>query len=273
MIENLTAYSYLGSNTTQKTVKINKVVVLKILIFLLSLFILLECLFYFIFLPMSSGCNVLIQGDTGMKRGDFLSFAGIGEDEKWLNFDTASVATKLARNPLYESVFVEKKIPNIIEISLKQREPVAVLFALVDNRTIALEVDKNGIVFRVGNTRIDQKLPILTGLTIDNPEVGIAVNQKIKPLLENISSLQRNSPVLLSSISEIKIEQKNYGGFELVLYPVLSSVRVRVDKALNEDTLQYMMLVLDVVKDLALDIDELDIRAGTVAYRLRGNSL
>jgi hypothetical protein len=33
-----------------------------------------------------------------------------------------------------------------------------------------------------------------------------------------------------------------------------------------------MMLVLDVVDDMKLNIDEIDIRAGTVAYRERGTS-
>jgi hypothetical protein len=34
-----------------------------------------------------------------------------------------------------------------------------------------------------------------------------------------------------------------------------------------------MMLVLDVVKDLSLNIDEIDIRAGTVAYHVKGDKL
>ena len=44
-------------------------------------------------------------------------------------------------------------------------------------------------------------------------------------------------------------------------------------RCMHQDRLQYMMLVLDVVQDLALDIDEIDIRAGTVAYRLKGEQL
>jgi len=32
-------------------------------------------------------------------------------------------------------------------------------------------------------------------------------------------------------------------------------------------------LVLDVVQDLELDVEEIDIRAGTVAYRVRGEQL
>lgn len=51
------------------------------------------------------------------------------------------------------------------------------------------------------------------------------------------------------------------------------AVRVKTDRSLNEDALQYMMLVLDVVQDLELDVAEIDIRAGTVAYKIREDVL
>ena len=88
--------------------------------------------------------------------------------------------------------------------------------------------------------------------------------------MAQIEQLERTTPVLLGSLSEIKVEEKLYGGYDLVLYPVHTPVRVRTDKALNEDAIQYMMLVLDVIGDLSLDIDEIDIRAGTVAYKVKG---
>ena len=79
--------------------------------------------------------------------------------------------------------------------------------------------------------------------------------------------------LLISSISEIKVEEKTYGGYDLVLYRCIHLCEIRTIRRLNQDRLQYMMLVLDVVQDLALDIDEIDIRAGTVAYRLKGEQL
>jgi len=113
----------------------------------------------------------------------------------------------------------------------------------------------------------------LTGIQFENPVAGMRLNPKLKPLLAQLSDLESRNSVLLSSVSEIKIEQKTYGGYDLVVYPVNAPVRVRTDRALNEDALQYMMLVLDVVQDLELDVEEIDIRAGTVAYRVRGEQL
>ena len=87
-------------------------------------------------------------------------------------------------------------------------------------------------------------------------------------------SNRKIKPALLSEISEMKIEQKKYGGFDLILYPVRTQVKVRADSTLNEDRLQYMMLTLDVIRELDLSskIEELDVRAGTASYRLRGEA-
>ena len=46
-------------------------------------------------------------------------------------------------------------------------------------------------------------------------------------------------------------------------------MRVLTDRALNEDALQYMMVVLDVVNSIEPDVSEIDLRYGSVSYRTR----
>ena len=43
---------------------------------------------------------------------------------------------------------------------------------------------------------------------------------------------------------------------------------------MNEERLRYMMLALDVIQKFGLtaEIEELDVRAGTASYRLRGEA-
>jgi hypothetical protein len=53
----------------------------------------------------------------------------------------------------------------------------------------------------------------------------------------------------------------------LVLYPVHSGVRVLMDKALNEDALQYMMVALDVANAMDTEVKEIDLRYGSAAFR------
>ena len=51
--------------------------------------------------------------------------------------------------------------------------------------------------------------------------------------------------------------------------PEDAKIRVLADRALNEDALKYMMVVLDVVKSTEPDVSEIDLRYGSVSYRKR----
>lgn len=250
-----------------------KAIVLKILVGFLLVFLVLEVLFYIVYIPATSRIRLSFEGNTSLGYDELCSLSGIGGLERWMSFDTVQTASLLASNPLFESVSIEKKFPDRVVVTLQERTPVAIAFGLVDGRTIPFEIDKNGVAFRFGSACSATNLPLLTGLTFENPVPGMRLHSQLHTLLNDISILEMHNAALLSSVSEIKIVEKTYGGYDLVVYPVHTPIRVRTDKALNEESLQYMMLVLDVVQDLSLSVDEIDIRAGTVAYRVKGEQI
>lgn len=246
---------------------------LKILIVILVVFLVCEITFYVIVVPMTTRIHLSIRGTSNMGYDELCHIAGLSGMEKWMDFNSAETASRLAANPLFETVVVEKAFPDRVTISVKERVAVAVAFGTINGRTVPFEIDRNGVAFRIGALSATLNLPLITGLVFENPVPGMRLHASLTSLLEELSVLESKNPVLLSSISEIKIESKTYGGYDLVVYPVHTPIPVRTDKALNEDALQYMMLVLDVVQDLSMDISEIDIRAGTVAYRVRGERL
>lgn len=248
-----------------------KALILKILIGMLIVFLAAEFIFYLVVVPFTSRVRVTIEGMPDVGYDEICAMSGITGNEKWMNFNAAETAARLAANPLFEYVSVEKKFPDTVVINVKERTPVAVSLGMINGRTVPMEIDHAGVVFRIGQVHPDENLPIITGLTFENPVAGMRLHPEFHSFLENLKKIELHNPVLLSSISEIKIDEKTYGGYDLIIYPVHTPIRVRTDKTLNEDSLQYMMLVLDVVKDMALNIDEIDIRAGTVAYRVKGD--
>jgi len=263
----------LTEDGTTETSVAAKPLILKLLVGCLALFLAAELAFFLVVVPMTSRVRLNIQGAPSIGYDELCSLAGISGTERWFSFDTAAVASRLMANPLFEAVSVEKSFPDRVLVTVTERVAVAVTFGTINGRTVPMEIDRTGVAFRIGQGCAQSNLPVLTGLTFENPVAGMRLNAQLKPLLEQVKALSDTNPALLSLVSEIKIEQKTFGGYDLVIYPVHTPVRVRTDKALNEASLQYMMLVLDVVKDISLDVDEIDIRAGTVAYRLRGNSV
>ena len=51
------------------------------------------------------------------------------------------------------------------------------------------------------------------------------------------------------------------------MYPIHSRTRVITDRSLSEETLRYMLVVLDVIDSVDTDVEEVDMRYGTISYK------
>jgi cell division protein FtsQ len=91
----------------------------------------------------------------------------------------------------------------------------------------------------------------------------------LTPLLEEIEKIKTASPELLGAVSEIRINRKPFDGFDLILYPLHNPVKVRLEHTINEDTLRYVMLLLDVFESEDTMPEEIDFRSGVASYTVK----
>jgi hypothetical protein len=103
-------------------------------------------------------------------------------------------------------------------------------------------------------------------------ELRKRIPAKYRSLIEQIAEISELPQNYFASISEICVRAKEYGNYELSLIPSQSKVKVLTDRALNEDALKYMMVVLDVVNKIGTDVSEIDLRYGAVAFRTKMDS-
>ena len=271
-VQNRTYTESLPSPQTVKKTKGRQF--LKIVILLMLLFLAGDLVYYLFIVPFNSTAKIQLSGLDTIREADLKKAAGLTGMEKWGKIDKDVLLHRIASYPLVAEARVVKKYPDKVLIEIIERQPVGILLATVGSRTIPMEIDKTGTVFKAASKKTPQILPIISGLSFQNIRAGMKVHKQLVPLFKQLDLLQRKSPALMSEISEMKIEQKKYGGFDLILYPVQTPVKVRTDSTLNEERLQYMMLALDVIRkfDLSSKIEELDVRAGTASYRLRGET-
>ena len=268
-------HAYTESLQSPQTVKKTKgKQVLKILILLILLFLAGDSVYYLFIVPFNSTAKIQLSGIDTIFEADIKKAAGLTGTEKWGKIDKDILLHRITSYPLVAEARVVKKYPDKVLIDIIERKPVGILLATVGGRTIPMEIDKTGTVFKIAPKQDRQALPIISGLSFQNIRAGMKVHKQLVPLFKQLDLLQKKNSALMSEISEMKIEQKKYGGFDLILYPVRTQVKVRTDSTLNEERLQYMMLALDVIRkfDLSSKIEELDVRAGTASYRLRGET-
>lgn len=245
---------------------------LKYIIILMILFLLINAVYYLVIIPFNAPARIQLSGVDAVLASAIKKTAGLTGTEKWGNLNKEVLLRRITAYPPVAEVQIIKKYPDKVLIEITERQPVGILLATVAERTIPMEIDKTGMVFNIASGKNHYKLPIISGLTFQHIRAGMKVHKQLVPLFKQLDILRKNNPTLLGEISEIKIEQKKYGGFDLILYPVQSHIKVRTGSTLNDDRLQYMMLMLDVIQklDLSTKIEELDVRTGTASYRLRG---
>ena len=271
-VQNRTYTESLPSPQTVKKTKGRQF--LKIVILLMLLFLAGDLVYYLFIVPFNSTAKIQLSGLDTILEADLKKAAGLTGMEKWGKIDKDVLLHRITSYPVVAEARVVKKYPDKGLIDITERKPVGVLLATVGGRTVPMEIDKTGTVFKVASQKDPQTLPIISGLSFQTIRAGMKVHKRLVPLFKQLDILQKKNPALLSEISEMKIEQKKYGGFDLILYPVRTQVKVHTEGTLNEEKLQYMILALDVIRELDLNakIEELDVRGGTASYRLRGET-
>ena len=142
------SYIYTGMDKYYAAEKTdNKAKILKVLVVVLSLFLILEALLYTVVMPCLSTAKVTFSGLSSLQADELLLEGGISSNVSWMEFDTAGFASSLASNAAIESVTVEKKFPDQILVKVTERAPVCCSLVNVDGKTLPIQIDKNGVIF------------------------------------------------------------------------------------------------------------------------------
>jgi len=261
-----------GSDKSEK--KDKKVFLVKILVFVLAVLLFAELIISMVLVPCFSKPSITVSGLKSASQQEFTELLGSMKTSSWLRFDTQRAASLLSSVPYIDSVDVSKVFPDRVIVSVKERVPVAKTVINNGGRYISVQIDKNGVLF-TGNRQksdTDYEIPLVSGLPVEKFREGMSIPANYRVLLDQIETVRSRSQKYFAAISEIQVVQKEYGNYELVLYPVHKHVRVLTDRSLNEEALKYMMVVLDVVDSIEPDVSEIDLRYGSVSYRTHSSA-
>jgi len=245
---------------------------LKRLLIVAGIIIAAELIWLFGVSPFIPFSTIEVQGIAGLQRAEILRLASIDDTSSFVSTNVKEVQEKLSANILVESAVVLKRFPDKLSIFLLPREAVAVTLTNSGSRQALAFVDRQGVYFKTGQTDSSEAsvLPVLSG--VENPGLNMRLPPALVPLVENLSVIESSSPELLAAISEIRIERKAWDGFDLVLFPVHSSIKVRLENNLTEDVLRYMLLMLNVFESGIEKPQEIDFRSGMGSYKIKEQS-
>lgn len=249
-----------------------KIKLIKVIFCVLCFALFCELIIYKYIMPSFSSPKVTVTGQKEYSAEEIARLLLPMNSSNWFDFDVEQAVSLLSSESGIDHVVVEKKFPDKIYVNVTEREPVAVTFVVENGRTSPVQIDKNGVLFPGKNAAASNSqtiLPIVSGLPVEYMSKGMRIPSKYRPLIDQISKISEMPQHYFASVSEICVLPKDSGNYELALIPAQSKVKVLTDRALNEDALKYMLVVLDVVNQIGTDVSAVDLRYGSVSYITR----
>lgn len=245
--------------------------IIKIIFCILCLILFGELIIYKYIMPSFESPKVTVNGQKNYSAEEIAIKLLPMNSTSWFDFDIDQAVSLLSSESGIEKVIIEKKFPDKIFIDVVERDPVAVTFIEENGRTNPVQIDKNGVLFALKNNEVlnTNEIPIISGLSVEHMSGGMRISSKYRPLIEQILKIKEMGKNYFAGISEICVLPKETGTYELELIPSQAKTKVLTDRTLNEESLKYMMVVLDVIKLLDADVPELDLRYGSVSCKIR----
>jgi len=263
---------YKRSRTSRKQIResvFNRALV--ILVIALCLILVGELVFHFIIAPRMTVRTVTIKSDSSLSKEEILAIAGIEESVYYYNLDTVQMVEDLEGLAQVREAVVEKVFPDALNITLYGRAPLAMFFFTTpEGASIPLVIDDQGVVFEIGSGVSEWDLPVITGVKFQQLRVGMKLPERVRPILQDLRTLQNQEPDLFRLISELRLISKSTGVLEILLYPIQYPVRLRLSAGLDPAAMRNALIILDLLagQEALRRVRELDMRSGEVVYRM-----
>jgi cell division protein FtsQ len=257
-------YTYEGPQKVEKA--------LKRFLLLATVFISGGILWIFIISPSTVPAKIDVRSFPGLDRAEALQIAGISSGATYIAINAADAEMRLSRHFMVESARVTKRFPDRLSIFLEPRRAVAVTLAQINGRTLPAYLDRHGVIVRIGSGAGEMplsSLPVVSGVFDNNqqPRLGTRLSASVVPLFSRIGTITDEDPNIWQAISEISIARKSNDLFDLVLYPMQGSIRLRMGGDITKESIYYALLMYDVCRQLVETPDEIDVRSGIGVFK------
>lgn len=186
-----------------------------------------------------------IKNNKILKKEDILRQSGLRKNTNIFKFKSSIIEENLNKNPFIKSVEVKRKLPNRVNIDVKERNKTF-LFQYI---SMYLVVDEEGFIMEHLEST-DEKLPTVKGFNTEFTETGENVflkeeNENLKIFINDAKSVN-----ILTKIEEIDKDFANDVNIKLkngifVAFGTLNNVKYK----------------LSLLKEILKDIEEKEIKA------------
>ncbi|MCL2704656.1 MAG: FtsQ-type POTRA domain-containing protein [Spirochaetaceae bacterium] len=249
-----------------------KVITLTLALFFVTLLI-LQIVFQLFIAPELAIKKIEIHCSNSFPLGnnDILKLAELEGNLFYFSINTAQVKNKLLQYSVIKTAEVKKIFPASLYIKVTERVPLGMALVNSGGKTIPVVFDEEGVIFEIGKSVSDYRIPVISGLKFTEIRLGLKLPEELIIYLSELKKLKESTPALFEQISELKFVNKNNSSYEVLLYPLNTRVRVRTENTINDNLIKQIFVVLDIIEKNGLEseMNELDFRSGQVVFKVK----
>ena len=181
--------------------------------------------------------EVQVSGNRYVSKEAVTEIAGVYYGEPMFRLETDEVAKRLLKDLRFEDVVVRRRLPNILDITVKERMPVATMACEYGY----IDIDRQGKVLDSYRTLKNMPIPMLTGVEARDVYIGDSVTDE--SVKNAVNFLQHLDEASINQISEVSIVTPDY----MIAYTT-QSIPIRLGNA--ERIEEKARLTEDFLRDL-----------------------
>lgn len=172
----------------------------------------------FVILSRVALTEINLTGDKILSYQALLNQMNISLPEKYFHINSREIESTLTTHPLIYKAEVKKTIFGVLEVYIERSQPVVSILSSKNGGNIPSYFDNDGRCVQVGVAQGIVDVPIVSGVKLINPSIGIHLPSWMKPLMNDISIIKQESRDLFRKISEIYIQDEGEGYRVLQIY-------------------------------------------------------
>ena len=197
--------------------------------------------------------KVTVEGNHYLTDEEVTKAVALPLGENMFKLDLAQSTEKIKKIDWVDRVFIERRLPSSLLISIRERKPVA----LLDNGAL-YGVDQEGRVLSPSAALPSEDLPLISGVPLRVDAMGTtAMAESLKPALDFFAFLKKHDGVLAADVSEVNLSE----GYSIKV-TFIDGIQASFEPPVTEMELRRMTLVLS-------DLNQKQKRAGTMDFRYR----
>ncbi len=245
------------------------------IIIFFSLLILFKVSFEFFIADKISIKNIEVSGSNLLSENDIISMIALDGGKGLSSIDLSDIENVLESEPLIKDANVSKSLFGTLYVSIVEREPVCLTLFNNGVYSVPVAIDEDGHFIQIGRNVVNQNLLVLSGLNLNRLSLNSRLTDSLMPLLSDLYILKNDYFDYYYLLSEIRIDAYTNESFDVLLYLKDYKVAVRVLNRISKNDLQYILVVLNTLKD-KIDfnyIKEFDFRSDNIIFTTRAGEV